>query len=52
MNNEAKYGAMMLAIQVLEEIQVKRVVLHGDFELVIKKMTGEYQARHPRMRFY
>ena len=27
-------------------------MIHGDFELVIKQMTSEYQARHPRMRSY
>ena len=52
MNNEAEYEAMILAILVLKELQVKRVVLHGDSELIIKQMTGEYQARHPRMRSY
>jgi len=35
-NNEAKYEALMLAIQVLKSFQVKRVVIHGDSELVIK----------------
>ena len=29
-----------------------RVVIHGDSELVIKQMQGEYRARHPRMRSY
>ena len=43
---------MILAILDLKELQVKRVVLHGDFELVIKKMVGEYQDSHPRMRSY
>ena len=41
-NNEAEYEAMLLAILVLKEIQVKRVVLHGDSKLIIKQMTGEY----------
>ena len=27
-------------------------MIHGYSELVIKKLTGEYQARHPRMRSY
>ena len=41
-NNEAEYEAMMLAFQILKELQVRRVVIHGDYELVIKKITGEY----------
>ena len=41
-NNEVKYEAMILEIMALKKLQVKRVVLCGYFELVIKKMTGEY----------
>ena len=51
-NNEAKYEAMILEILDLKKLQVNRVVLCGDSELVIKQMTSEYQARHPQMRSY
>ena len=51
-NNEAKYEAMILAIQILKYFQVRRVVIHGDSKLVIKQMQGEYQTRHTRMRSY
>jgi len=37
-NNEAEYEALMLEIQVLKIFQVKRVVIHGDYELVIKQL--------------
>ena len=50
MNNEVEYEAMILAILVLKELQVKRVVLHGYSKLIIKQMTSEYQAIHPCMR--
>ena len=42
----------MLAIQILKYFQFRRVVIHGDSQLVIKKMQGEYLSRHPRMRSY
>ena len=42
----------MLEIQIIKDFQVRRVVIHGYFELVIKQMMGEYRARHPRMRTY
>jgi len=42
----------MLEIQILKSFQVKRVVIHGDSELVIKQMQGEYHEIHPRMRIY
>jgi len=51
-NNEAEYEALMLAIHVLKGFQVKKVLIGGDSELVIKQLQGEYQARHPRMRSY
>ena len=43
---------MMLVIEVLKYFQVRRVVIHGYFELVSKQMQSEYQARHHRMRSY
>jgi len=51
-NNEAEYEAFMLAIQILKNFQVKRVVIHGDSDLVIKQLQGYYQVRHTRMRSY
>lgn len=41
-NNEAEYEALMLTIQILKGFQVKRVLIRGDSELVIKKLQGEY----------
>ena len=51
-NNEVEYEAMMLAIQILKDFQVRRVAIHWDFDLVIKQIQGEYHARHPTMRSY
>ena len=39
-NNEVDYEAMVLAIRILKDFQVRRVMIHGDSDLVIKKMTG------------
>ena len=43
---------MILAILSLKELQVKRVVLYGYYELIIKQRTDEYKDRHPQMRSY
>ena len=51
-NNESKYEAILLEILALDKLKVMRVVLCGDYEMVIKKMINEYQARHPQMRSY
>ena len=51
-NNEAEYEAMMLEIHILKDFQVRRVVIDGDSDFVIKKIQGEYQAKHAGMRSY
>ena len=51
-NNVAEYEALLLGIQILKKMQAKRVYIYGDFELVLRKVIGTYQAKHPRMRDY
>ena len=51
-NNIAKYEALMLGLQILKKLGAKRVSIHGDFELIIKQIKGEYSAKHPRLRAY
>ena len=43
---------MIFEILDFKNVQVRRVVLSGDSEMVIKKMTDEYQERHTWMRSY
>ena len=33
-------------------MQEKKVYIYGDSELVLRKVIGYYQAKHPRMREY
>ena len=51
-NNEAKYEALIVGLKILRKMNAKRIVVYGDSELVIKKVKGEYQAKHPWMRAY
>lgn len=51
-NNIAKYEAQILGLKIMKELQAKRVHIYGDLDLVIKQLTGTYQAKHPRMRAY
>jgi hypothetical protein len=30
----------------------KRIVVHGDYELVLNQVKGIYQSKHPRLRAY
>jgi len=51
-NNEAEYEALIVSLKILRKLNAKRIAVYGDFELVIKQVKGEYQAKHPRMRAY
>ena len=49
-NNIAEYEALLLGLQILKRMQVKRVYIYSDSELVLRQVMGTYQAKHPRMR--
>jgi len=51
-NNMAKYEALILGLKVLEELGAKRIVVHGDSELIINQIKGIYQEKKPRLRVY
>ena len=42
------YEALLLGLQLLKKLGAKRIYVHGDFELIIKHINGEYAAKHPR----
>jgi len=37
-----EYEALILGLRVLKELGEKRIVVHGDFELVINQVKGIY----------
>jgi len=47
-NNEAEYKALIASLKILKKLNVKRISVYGDLELVIKQVKGEYQAKHLR----
>jgi len=51
-NNEAEYEALITDPNILKKLGAKMISVYGDLELVIKKVKGEYQAKHLRMRAY
>ena len=51
-NNIVEYEALILGLNLLKKLGARRVVVHGDSELVIKQVNGEYTAKHPRLRAY
>jgi hypothetical protein len=51
-NNMAEYEALILGLKTLKELGARRIVVHGDSELVINQVKGIYQSKHPRLRAY
>jgi len=49
-NNVAKYEALILGLQLLKRSGTKRISIHGDSELIINRIKGEYSAKYPRLR--
>jgi len=44
--------ALIANLKILWKLKAKKITVYGDSELVIKKVKGEFQAKHPRMRAY
>jgi hypothetical protein len=51
-NNVDEYEALIFGLNTLNDLKAKRIVVHGDSKLVIYKVKGIYQTKHPRMRAY
>ena len=51
-NNIAEYEALILGLNLLKKLGAHRIVVHGDSDLIIKQVNGEYTMKHPRLRGY
>ena len=51
-NNIAEYEALLLGLHLLKKLGAKRIKFHGDSELIIRQVNGEYSAKHPILRAY
>ena len=43
-NNQAKYEALVIGIEILLELGAKDVQVIGDFQLVLRQLIGEYKC--------
>ncbi|XP_062087018.1 uncharacterized protein LOC133793711 [Humulus lupulus] len=48
-NNEAEYEAMIAGLGLAKDMEVKRIVVFSDSQLVVNQMQGSYQARDNKM---
>lgn len=51
-NNVVEYEVLILGLEVARKMQITKMVVFGDSELVVQQVRGSYQTRHPRMRAY
>lgn len=49
-NNYAEYVALITGLKEAMKLGVRKLMIRGDSELVVKQMTGEYKVRHPDLR--
>ena len=45
-NNISEYNALLIEMQLAEEIGVKNLEAYGDSKLIINQVRGEYEVRH------
>lgn len=51
-NNIVEYEVLLLGLELLKKLCAKIIVVHGDSELIVRQIKGEYAAKHPRLRAY
>ena len=51
-NNIAEYEALILSLNLLKKLGARRIAAHGNSELIIKQVNGEYMAKHLILRVY
>ncbi len=49
-NNVAEYRALLLGIELAQELGASELELIGDSELVVKQVRGEYKVKNAAMR--
>ena len=43
-NNQVEYEALIIGLEILQDLRAKEVLIIGDSQLVIKQLTGEYRC--------
>ena len=48
-NNEAKYEVLITRVRMTKDLDVKKIVVFCDSQLVVNQITNTFEARGPRM---
>jgi ribonuclease HI len=49
-NNEAEYQALIAGLEAAEKLELSRLRIFLDSELIVKQLHGEYRVRNPRLQ--
>ena len=51
-NNEVKYETFIIGLYMAKDLDIKRIMVFCDFQLVVNQITDTFEAREPRMMMY
>ncbi|KAM2941963.1 hypothetical protein COP2_031133 [Malus domestica] len=51
-NNKSKYEALLAGLQMAKDLEVKKLVIHFNSQLITSQTIGEYTVKPPRMAHY
>ena len=51
-NNEAKYEALIIGLQIMLDVGIKDIDIKGDLELLVKQFTKEYKCFKDHLVMY
>lgn len=49
-SNEAEYQALIRGLELGRELNLNRLKIYADSELIVKQVNGDYRVRNPRMQ--
>ncbi len=49
-NNVAEYEALLVALELLEELSITRAEFNMDSQLIVRQLSGQYRVKDPKMK--
>lgn len=49
-NNVAEYEALLMGLEAVHRLRVKRVVIQSDSELLVRQLSGQYRVKDEKLR--
>ena len=52
MKNEAEYEALIIELHMVKDLDIKKITVLCDSQLVVNQITGSFEAKEPQMIVY